>query len=133
MNGRTPGVLDAGVLIGWIRRTHRSLKRIDGLIRGCEAGSCDLSLSTVNLAEVLIHTRKAAAALGADPVALLRGSGIRLHLPDEAVARRVAILPTSLADGFAAATAQLLGARLHTTDGDLARHARRLSIPVTLY
>jgi predicted nucleic acid-binding protein len=46
---------------------------------------------------------------------------VSVNPPDEAIARRVAQLETSLADGFAAATAQELGARFHTTDGELVR------------
>jgi predicted nucleic acid-binding protein len=49
------------------------------------------------------------------------------------VARRVARLPASLADGFAAATAQDLGARLHTTDEELWNRLRSFRIPITLY
>jgi hypothetical protein len=41
-------------------------------------------------------------------VTLLTAGRVRIHQPDEAIARRVATLPTSLADGFAAATAQEL-------------------------
>jgi hypothetical protein len=53
--------------------------------------------------------------------------------PDEAIARRVAKLPTPLADGFAAATAQELGARLHTTDAELIRQLRGTRLSVTPY
>jgi len=56
-----------------------------------------------------------------------------MHQPDEAVARRVARLRTSLADGFAAATAQELGARLHTTDSDLVDQLRGARLPITHY
>jgi predicted nucleic acid-binding protein len=66
-----------------------------------------------------------------DPVAFLTASGLRLLPPDEAIARRVAKLETSLADGFAAATAQELGARFHTTDGELVRQLRDLGSPST--
>ncbi|SRR6266508_1568330 len=72
-------------------------------------------MSTVNLAEVLIHTAKYAHASGVDPVTFLTASGLRIHPPDEAIARCVAQLKTSLADGFAAATAQELGARFRAT------------------
>jgi predicted nucleic acid-binding protein len=54
-------------------------------------------------------------------VTFLTASGLRIHPPDEAIARRGAKLETSLADAFAAATAQELGARFHTTDGELVR------------
>ncbi|SRR5712692_10914527 len=56
-----------------------------------------------------------------DEIVLRPASGLRIHPPDEPIARRGAQLETSLADGFAAATAQELGARFHTTDGELVR------------
>jgi len=90
-------------------------------------------MSVVNLAEVLLHTADLAHATGVDPLALLRASGVRMHLPDEVVARRVAGLRTSLADGFAAATALELGARLHTTDAELVRQLRGVELAVTQY
>jgi predicted nucleic acid-binding protein len=90
-------------------------------------------MSVVNLAEVLLHTADLQRATGVDPVALLAASHVRIHQPDESVARRVARLRTSLADGFAAATAQELGARLHTTDGELVRQLRGTRLSVTRY
>jgi predicted nucleic acid-binding protein len=49
------------------------------------------------------------------------------------VARRVAKLRTSLADGFAAATALDLGGRLHTTDRDLVRNLKAVKLAVSCY
>src|SRR2546426_12386235 len=89
----------------------RSRKALDRLYTACRDGRVSLVMPTVNLAEVLIHTAKYAHASGVDPVTFLTASGLRIHPPDEAIARRVAQLETSLADGFAAATAQELGAR----------------------
>ena len=60
-------------------------------------------------------------------------SSVGIHPPDEAIARRVAQLETSPADGFAAATAQELGARFHTTDGELVRQLRRVRLAITHY
>ena len=88
-------------------------------------------ISVVNLAEVLIHTADLSRGTGVDVIALLTASRVRIHQPDEAVARRVARLRTSLADGFAAATAQELGARLHTTDAELVRQLRGTRLPIT--
>jgi len=68
-----------------------------------------------------------------DPVSFLKATGVRLHSPDEAIARRVAKLDTSLADGFAAATAQELGARLHTADRELVQQLRRIRLAVSQY
>ena len=87
----------------------------------------------VNLAEVLLHTADLSRATGVDAVALLRASAVRIHSPDEAIARRVARLRSSLADTFAAATAQELGARLHTTDRELVRQLRGARLAITPY
>src|SRR5262245_27804459 len=127
------GVIDAGVAIGWIRGGHRSAGKLDSLFASCRMGRKALVISTVNLAELFIHTADWTRATGGDPLAVLSASGIRVHLPDVAVARRVARLPTSLADGFAAATAQELGARLHTTDAELRERLRGFRIPITFY
>ena len=127
------GVIDAGIAIAWIRGATRSRKELEGLYTACRDGSISLVMSAVNLAEVLIHTDKYAQASGVDPVAFLKASGLRIHPPDEAVARRVAKLKTSLADGFAAATAQELGARFHTTDGELVRQLRGVRLAITHY
>jgi len=133
LNSMSVGVIDAGIAIAWIRGALRDRKALDRLYTACRDGSVSLVMSTVNLAEVLIHTAKYARASGVDPVAFLTASGLRIHPPDEAIARRVAKLETSLADGFAAATAQELGARLHTTDGELVRQLRRVRLAVTYY
>ena len=126
-------VIDAGVAIGWMQGRHRSLARIDRLLRAGRTGQTELVISVVNLAEVLLHTGELSRATGVDAVALLTASRVRMHQPDEAVARRVARLRTSLADGFAAATAQELGARLHTTDSNLVDQLRGTRLSITHY
>ena len=126
-------VIDAGIAIGWIQGGHRSAAKLDRLFRACRDGQTDLVISVVNLAEVVIHTADLSRATGVDAVALLTASGVRIHHPDEAIARRVAKLRTSLADGFAAATAQELRARLHTTDAALVRQLRGARLPITHY
>lgn len=126
-------VIDAGIAIGWMQGRHRSLAKLDRLLRACRSGQIDLVISVVNLAEVLMHTAELSRATGVDAVALLTASRVRIHQPDEAIARRVAKLRTSLADGFAAATAQEFGARLHTTDAELVRQVRGTRLPITHY
>jgi predicted nucleic acid-binding protein len=126
-------VIDAGVAIGWMQGRHRSLARIDRLLRAGRTGQTELVISVVNLAEVLLHTGELSRATGVDAVALLTANRVRMHRPDEAVARRVARLRTSLADGFAAATAQELGACLHTTDSDLVDQLRGTRLSITHY
>ena len=126
-------VLDAGIVIGWMQGRHRSLARMDRLLRAARVGEIDVAISVVNLAEVLRHTAELSRETGVDALALLRANRVRIHQPDDAIARRVAKLRTSLADGFAAATAQELGARLHTTDAELVRQLRGTRLAVTRY
>ena len=126
-------VIDAGVAIGWIQGRHRSLPKLDRLLRAARSGRTEVVISVVNLAEVLMHTADLTRATGVDAVALLTASRVRVHQPDEAVARRVAKLRTSLADGFAAATALEIGARLHTTDAELIRQLRGARLAITPY
>lgn len=126
-------VIDAGIAIGWIQGRPRSGPKLERLFRSCRNGKIDLVISVVNLAEVLIHTADLSRATGVDAIALLTASRVRIHHPDEAVARRVAKLRTSLADGFAAATAQQLRARLHTTDTELIRQLRGARLATTHY
>ena len=94
-------------------------------------------MSTVNLAEAFQHARAYVEATGIDLVAVLGGFRVIVTAPDADVARRAAELSVlgdaSLADRFALATAQALGARLHTTDRVLAGFARRCHVPTTLY
>jgi predicted nucleic acid-binding protein len=93
-------------------------------------------MSTVNLAEVLQHGRAYSRDTGVDLVALLESFAVSAHAPDVEVARRVAALAAwpevSLADRFAAATAEHLRARLYTTDSVLATGARRHGLACTL-
>ena len=126
-------VIDAGIAIGWIQGRHRSLAKLERLLRAARHAQTEIVISVVNLAEVLMHTAELTRATGVDAVALLTASRVRIHQPDEAVARRVAKLPTSLADGFAAATALELGARLHTTDAELVRELRGTRLSITRY
>ena len=126
-------VIDAGIAIGWIQGRHRSLAKLDRLLRAARSAQAEVVISVVNLAEVLMHTAELTRATGIDVVTLLTVSRVRIHHPDEAVARRVAKLPTSLADGFAAATALELGARLHTTDAGLIRQLRGTRLSITRY
>ena len=126
-------VIDAGIAIGWIQGRHRSLAKLDRLLRAARSAQAEVVISVVNLAEVLMHTAELTRATGIDVVTLLTVSRVRIHHPDEAVARRVAKLPTLLADGFAAATALELGARLHTTDAELIRQLRGTRLSITRY
>jgi predicted nucleic acid-binding protein len=131
------GVVDAGVILTRLDRRRRSHEATVRLFALSARGSAALSMSVVNLAEALEHSEAYAVATGVDVVALLTGFGVTITPPDVDVARRVARLrhldDASLADRFAIATTQTLGARLHTTDRTLAGFARRCRVPVTLY
>ncbi len=129
----TRGVLDAGVVIGFLQGRQAALARVQRLFESSRAGSAELVVSVVNLAEILRHTAQLTRETGLDVLAVLRAYRVAIHHPDEAIAHRVAKLPTSIADGFAAATALELQACLHTTDAELVSQLRRLRLTVTQY
>jgi predicted nucleic acid-binding protein len=131
------GVVDAGVVLARLDRRRRSYARVTELFNRSARRDTTLYLSIVNLAEVLQHGRRYSEATGLDLVALLAAFRVELHRPDVGVARRVAELATledtSLADRFAAATAEALDARLYTTDSTLVTALRRRKVPVTRF
>ena len=131
----TAGVLDAGVVLARLDPARRGHRRAIALLDPGASRRAALHISTVNLAEVLQHSRAYSRDTGVDLVALLESFAVSVHTPDVEVARRVAALAAwpevSLADRFAAATAQHLRARLYTTDGVLATGARRHGLACT--
>jgi len=131
------GVVDAGVVLARLDRRRRSHGRIAELFQRSALGRIALYLSVVNLAEVLQHGRRYSEATGVDLVAFVAAFRVNLHRPDVDVVRRVARLAeiedTSLADRFAAATAEALDARLYTTASTLATALRRRKVPVTRF
>jgi predicted nucleic acid-binding protein len=131
------GVVDAGVILTRLDPRRRSHSRTVALFGGSASGESRLHISAVNLAEALAHGRPYTEATGVDIVAVLTAFGVTVASADADMAVRVARLSrldeASLADRFALATAQTLGARLHTTDRELAAIARRVRLPVTLY
>jgi len=132
----TTGVLDAGVVLARLDPSRRGHRRAIALLDPGASRRAALHMSTVNLAEVLQHGRAYSRDTGVDLVALLESFAVSAHAPDVEVARRVATLATwpevSLADRFAAATAEHLRARLYTTDSVLATAARRHGLACTL-
>ena len=130
------GVVDAGVVLVRLVLQRRSHAVATKLLDRCARGELSLSISVVNLAEVLQHTRRYTQATGLDVVVLLRGYRVAFHSPDVRIARDVAILASaadlSIADRFAIATATALKARVYTTDGVLARALEDRRLPVTL-
>jgi predicted nucleic acid-binding protein len=131
------GVVDAGVILTRLDRRRRSHAATIALFASSARGTAHLHVSIVNLAEALQHSRAYSEATGVDVISVLAGFDVIITAPDVDVARRVAHLSAlghaSLADRFALATAQALGARLHTTDRVLAGFARRCRLPTTLY
>ena len=131
----TAGVLDAGVVLARLDPSRRGHRRAIALLDPGASRRAALHISAVNLAEVLQHSRGYTRDTGVDLVALLESFSVSVHAPDAEVARRVAALAAwpevSLADRFAAATAQHLRARLYTTDGVLATGARRHGLACT--
>lgn len=102
-------------------------------MRQASSGRLETHLSAVNLAEVLRHTLPMERSFGVDLVQLLQTHGVQIHLPDEAIARAAARLPCSLGDAFAAATAQVLRGRFHTTDEDLVGQLAGRGIDISHY
>ncbi len=131
------GVLDAGVVLARLDRERRSHAEVVGLLNASADGRIRLWISVVNLAEVLEHSRDYRRATGVDPVAVLDAFRVSLHAPDLATARRVAELSAiedaSLGDRFAVATADVLGARLYTTDRALEKALRKGRRIVTFF
>ena len=132
----TAGVLDAGVVLARLDPSRRGHRRAIALLDPGASRRAALHMSTVNIAEILQHGRTYSRDTGVDLVALLESFAVSAHAPDIEVARRVAALAAwpevSLADRFAAATAEQLRARLYTTDGVLATAARRHGLACTL-
>jgi predicted nucleic acid-binding protein len=130
------GVLDAGVVLTRLDPSRRGHRRAKALLDPGASRRTSLWISAVNLSEVLQHGRGYSRDTGVDLVALLSSFSVAVHAPDAEVARRVAALAAwgeiSLADRFAAATAEHLRARLYTTDGVLASAAKRHGWACTL-
>ena len=131
------GVVDAGVILTRLDRRRRSHAVTIALFASSARAATRLHMSIVNLAEALQHSRSYSKATGVDLIAVLGGFDVIITAPDVDIARRAADLSglgdASLADRFALAMAQALGARLHTTDRVLARLARRCRLSATLY
>lgn len=137
VRNRSVGVLDAGVVLVRLDRRHAAHDDVCELLDGAAEQRLVLHISVVNLAEVLQHARRYQQATGVDPVALVHAFAVAIHRPDTEVARRAADLASwpdlSIADRFAAATAQTLGARLYTTDTALSASLARERLPVTRF
>jgi predicted nucleic acid-binding protein len=131
------GVVDAGVVLARLDRRRPSHPEVVRLFERASRGRVSLHLSVVNLAEVLQHARAYVRVTGLDPLVLLNAFKVAIHSPGAEVAQLAADLSTttelSLADRFAAGTAAVLGARLHTTDIVLAQALRKQRRPVTIY
>ena len=133
---KAPGVLDAGVVLARLDPSRRGHRRASALLDPGVSRRAKLYIAAVNLSEVMQHSRSYSRETGVDLVALLEAFAVSVHAPDIETARRVATLAAwpevSLADRFAAATAEQLRARLYTTDGVLASAALRHGLACTL-
>jgi len=111
-------VLDTDVVIGALDRQDAHHANASSLLLGMLDTGISLHLSVINYAETLVRPAQERQALrrAVDAIASLR---IELESPTPAIARdaaRLRGLGISLADGFALATAQQLGAVLATFD-----------------
>jgi predicted nucleic acid-binding protein len=118
-------VLDAFPLLAYLQE-EPGHERVLGLLEDAASGQASLSMCTVNFGEVLYWLeRRRGAAAAYSLAANIRG--LPIHLVDAdldltVVAARVkAAFPVSLADAYAAALAQRLGAAVLTGDPDFQR------------
>jgi predicted nucleic acid-binding protein len=118
-------VLDAWALLAWLGNEQPAADAVQEMLDAAEEGSVELHLSVINAGEVYYRLakdrgRKAATRFRAG----LASMPVRVHLPIAEDVWQAAQLksraPISYADGFAAALAQQLGAKLLTGDADFA-------------
>ena len=124
-------VLDADALIRYFRRTHGS-EIVYDLFLGAKAGQISLSISVVNLTEVVyvlsryIHQQEAVRLVAATR------SELEPMAVDEQVALDTAAVriryKLGLADCFAAELAMRLGATLVTADPEFEKLGRSLEV-----
>jgi predicted nucleic acid-binding protein len=118
-------VLDAFALLSYLQE-EPGHQRVRSLLEDAASGQVSLSMCTVNFGEVLYWLERRRGAVAAQTlVANMRDLPIGLvdadlHLTVSA-ARVKAAFPVSLADAYAAALAQRLGAAVLTGDPDFQR------------
>jgi len=126
-------VVDADVLIGALDASDAHHEAARGLLTACRERGEAVSVSVVNLSEVLVapaanrqSLRRARAAISA--------LGVEIQQPAETVGVEAARLrqahPISLPDAYCLATARHAGATLASFDGKVIRAAEAERIPV---
>lgn len=125
-------LLDADVVIGALDSSDHHHGRARKLLAGARERKDSLSISAVNLTEVLIAPAADAARLATAREAIA-AFGIATHQPSEAVAvdaaRFRARHPISLPDAFLLAAAKHTGAALASFDQKVTRAAGREGLP----
>lgn len=130
-------VLDTDIVIAALDRADAHHAAAAAAFERFTTGRTELVICTVNYAEALVRPAEDERSLRAavDAIASL---GIRTSSPDAALARVAArrrALGISLADGFALATAERMGADLASFDQRVRRALKsvdvRLSSPLT--
>jgi len=124
-------VLDADVLIGALDGNDQHHRRARKLFRGWREQQATVTMSVVNLSEVLIAPARTRSELSAAREAIA-ALGITVHPPNEAIgveaARLRARYPISLPDAYSLATAKHTASNLVSFDQKVLRAARAESI-----
>ena len=121
-------LLDADILIGALDSLDVHHERARVLFRGAHERQDSLSVSVVNLTEVLIAPAADASRLAAAREAIA-ALGVTTHLPSEAIGVDAARLrgrhPISLPDAYLLASARHTGAAIATFDRKVQQAAQQ--------
>jgi predicted nucleic acid-binding protein len=121
-------LLDADTLIGALDSSDAHHQRARALFKGARDRQDSLSISVVNLTEVLIAPAADTSRLAGAREAIA-ALGVTTHQPSEAIAVDAARLrgryPISLPDAYLLATARHTGATIATFDRKVQQAAQR--------
>jgi predicted nucleic acid-binding protein len=124
-------ILDADVLIGALDRSDAHHPRARQLLTECRARQDAVTISVINLGEVLIAPCADPAQLSAAREAIA-ALGVRVHAPNEAIGIDAARLrqrhPISLPDVYCLATAKHTRSSLASFDEKVLKAAAREGI-----
>jgi predicted nucleic acid-binding protein len=126
-------VLDAWAILALLQREEPAASRVKQLLEEASRGDIELSISIINLGEIVYRIGKERGENEAlETLDQLRRLPMRvLPATDEAVFAAVGFkmhYPISYADAFAAAAAEALGATLVSGDPDLVQLEGKLAI-----